>query len=155
MTGGTQRAVDTVLRVVLAAALAAILALAATGCLPTLTAESTAPPGRTARLDAVNGFWGVKGYRLEVSQGVVLAISCDYFGPCEKLAASSDDAGVAEVRPAALTALRPAFQANQQTAAAVVVVGKAPGATTIRVRTKDGGRDIRVTVVPPPTLAAR
>jgi len=117
VTGGTQRALDTALRVVLAAVLAAILALAATGCLPTLTAESTAPPGRTARLDAVNGFWGVKGYRLEVSQGVVLAISCDYFGPCEKLAASSDDAAVAEVRPAALTALRPAFQANQQTAA--------------------------------------
>jgi hypothetical protein len=32
----------------------------------------------------------------------------------------------------------------------VVIVGKAPGTTTIRLRSKDGGRDVVVTVVPPP-----
>ncbi|HEX3764803.1 MAG TPA: hypothetical protein VHW23_39175, partial [Kofleriaceae bacterium] len=48
------------------------VALAAAGCLPTLRAESTAPPGRAARLDAETGFWGITGYRMELSQGVAL-----------------------------------------------------------------------------------
>jgi hypothetical protein len=127
---------------------------AATGCLPTLAAESTAPPGRTARLNEETGFWGIKRYRLELSQGVALAISCNDQGPCETLTATSDDPAIAFVRAAALTALRPAgYSGNQQPAAAVVVVGKAPGATTIRLRSKAGGRDVRVTIVPPPAPA--
>jgi hypothetical protein len=136
---------------------ALVLAAAAfcAGCLPTLTAESTAPPGRTARLDAETGFWCcVKYYRLELSQGVALAVSCNAGGPCEKLTATSDDPAVAEVRAAALTALRPAgYMGNQQPTSAVVIVGKAPGATTIRVRSRDGDREVRVTVVSPPTRA--
>lgn len=128
---------------------------AAAGCLPTLAAESTAPPGRSARLDADTGFWGITNYRLELSQGVAIAISCRAEGPCEKLVATSDDPVIAEVRAAALTALRPAVYAtNQEPAAAVVVIGKAPGVTTIRLRSKHGGRDVRVTVVPPPAVAA-
>jgi hypothetical protein len=126
------------------------IALAAAGCLPTLRAESTAPPGRVARLDADTGFWGIKSYRLELTQGVALAVSCEQLGPCEQLAATSDNPAIAEVRPAALTALRPAGWTNQQPAAAVVIVGKAPGRTAIRVQSKDGGRQVRVTVVPPP-----
>ena len=49
---------------------AAVTALAAcaTGCLPTLAAESAAPPGRAARLDEDVTFWGTKHYRLELSQ---------------------------------------------------------------------------------------
>ncbi|HEX3763911.1 MAG TPA: hypothetical protein VHW23_34685, partial [Kofleriaceae bacterium] len=78
------------------------------------------------------------------------AVSCEQLGPCEHLTASSDNPAIAEVRPAALAALRPAAWANQQPAAAVVIVGKAPGKTAIRVDSKDGGRRIRVTVVPPP-----
>jgi hypothetical protein len=138
------------------ALLFATIAAFCAGCLPTLTAESTAPPGRTARLDAETGFWCcVKYYRLELSQGVAVAVSCNAGGPCEKLAASSDDPAVAEVRPAALTALRPAgTMGNQQPASAVVIVGKAPGATTIRVRSRDGDREVRVTVVSPPTPVA-
>lgn len=132
-------------------ALAAALAMTA-ACHPMLVAESPAPPGRSARLDAVNGFWGVKSYRLELSQGVALAVSCTYGGPCEKLVATSDDTVIAEVRAASLQALRPVgYTGNQQPAAAVVVVGKAPGTTTVRLRSKDGGRDLRVTVIPPPT----
>lgn len=126
------------------------LAAAGAGCLPTLRAESTAPPGRVARLDAETGFWGIKSYRLELSQGVALAVSCEQLGPCEQLAATSDNPAIAEVRPAALTALRPAGWTNQQPAAAVVIVGKAPGKTAVRVQSKEGGRQIRVTVVPPP-----
>lgn len=136
--------------ITLAAALATVAA-----CHPTLTAESPAPPGRSARLDAVNGFWGVQRYRLEISQGVALAVSCTYGGPCEKLVATSDDKAIAEVRAASFQALRPAgYTGNQQPAAAVVIVGKAPGTTTVRLRSKDGGRDVQVTVVPTPAPPA-
>jgi hypothetical protein len=134
---------------VAAVAVAALMTI--TACHPMLAAESPAPPGRSARLDAVSGFWGVTSYRLELSQGVALAVSCTYGGPCEKLVATSDDLAIAFVRAASLATLQPVgFAGNQQPAAAVVIVGKAPGTTTIRLRSKDGGRDVRVTVVPPP-----
>jgi hypothetical protein len=131
------------------ACIATVVALAAgTGCLPSLVAESPPPPGRSARLDVDTSFWGTRHYRLELSQGVAVAIRCEYGGPCEKLAASSDNPAVADVRPAALSALWPAgLSGNRQPAAAFVVVGRAPGSTTIRVRSKDGGRDLPVTVV--------
>lgn len=139
-----------------AVAIAIAAGTATTACHPMLVAESAAPPGRAARLDAVNGFWGVTGYRLELSQGIALAVSCTYGGPCEKLVATSEDPAIAVVRAASLATLRPVgFAANQQPAAAVVIVGKAPGTTTIRLRSKDGDRDVRVTVVPPPAPAAQ
>jgi len=141
---------------------ASIIALGAgAGCLPTLAAQSAAPPGRAARLDEDVTFWGTKRYRLELSQGVALAISCHDGGPCEKLVATSDNPAIAEVRAASLTALQPAgYHGNQQSASAVVVVGKAPGTTTIHLRSKTGGRDVPVAVVAPPiatttTAAAR
>jgi hypothetical protein len=128
-----------------------LIAIATTGCLPSLAAESSAPPGRAARLDVDTDFWGQKHYRLELSHGVALAISCEYGGPCEKLVATSDNPAVAEVRPASLTALRPAgYDGNRQPAAALVIVAKAPGATMIRVRSKAGGRDVPVMVVAAP-----
>lgn len=131
------------------AALLGMIALA--GCVPTLAAQSTAPPSRSARLDAIDGFWGPKGYRLELSQGVAIAVTCNKGGPCEKLRLSSDDPAIAEVRMASLSRLEPVGgSGNQQTAAALVVVGKAPGSTTIRVRSADGGQDIHVTIVPQP-----
>jgi hypothetical protein len=133
-------------RLALAAGLAAVAA-----CHPVLSAETPAPPGRSARLDAVDGFWSVQSYRLELSQGVAVAVSCSYGGPCEKLTAASDNAAIAEVRAAALQTLRPvALSTNQQPAAVVVIVGKAPGTTTIRLYSHDGNREIAVTVVPPP-----
>jgi DNA-binding NtrC family response regulator len=143
-------------------AVALVIAIAAgTGCLPSLVAESSPPPGRAARLDVDTGFWGWKHYRLELSHGVAVAIGCEHGGPCAGLVATSDNPAVAEVRAASLTALRPAgFEGNRQPAATLVIVGKAPGSTTIRVRTKDGGRDLPVTVVAAPgspvaTTAAR
>ena len=140
----------------LAGARVALAALAAgSGCLPSLAAQSAAPPGRAARLDEDITFWGTRHYRLELSQGVALAISCRDGGPCENLVASSDNPAIAEVRAASLAALRPAgYGGNQQSAAAVVVVGRAPGTTTIRVRSKTGGRDIPVVVIAPPTASS-
>jgi hypothetical protein len=128
---------------------AACLALAA-ACNPVLVAQSAAPPGRSARLDEVTGFWGIKSYRMELSQGVALALTCYRGGPCEQMSVVSDQPAIAEVRRASLGTLERSGIHNQATAAAVVVVGKSPGTTRIRVRSKGGHRDIAVTVIPPP-----
>jgi hypothetical protein len=136
----------------LAAAITGALAAGA-GCLPSLVAESSPPPGRSARLDVDTGFWGTKHYRLELSQGVAVAIRCEYGGPCEKLAASSENPAVAEVRLATLSALQPSGIDGRQPPSAIVIVGKAPGLTTVHVRSNDGGRDVPVMVLPPPGLA--
>jgi hypothetical protein len=123
------------------------------GCNPYLTAETVAPPGRAARLDEVTGFFGVtKSYRLEVSQGVALAFTCTYGGPCEHETAISDDPAIAEVRPASLASLRATGLTSTATAAASVVVGKSPGTTRIHIHAKEGDRDIAVTVVAPPHI---
>lgn len=131
---------------------ALLLLLALGACGPTLMVQSGPPPGRSARLDAVRGgFWNtIKSYRAEVSQGVALAVSCENGGPCEKLVVTSDDLTIAEVRPASLATLTPGFSVNQQPTSAFVVVGKAAGTTKVHVRSKDGGRDVLVTVVPQP-----
>ncbi|HWO18107.1 MAG TPA: hypothetical protein VNO30_05005 [Kofleriaceae bacterium] len=134
----------------LALALAAICAALAAGCNPVLVAQSAAPPGRAARLDEVTGFWGIQSYRLELSQGVAIALTCHRGGPCEQLSVVSDDPAVAEVRRASLGVLEKSGLYNQATSAAVVIVGRAPGATQLHVRSKEGGRDIAVRVIPPP-----
>jgi hypothetical protein len=123
------------------------------GCLPTLSAQSAAPPSRAARLDAITGFWGQpKAYRLELSQGVAIAMTCNKGGPCRNVRLASDDPSIAEVRMGALSKLEVvSYDGNQQTSSALVVVGKAPGSTTIRVRTAGGGQDIHVTIISPPT----
>ncbi len=120
-------------------------------CAPTLTAQSPAPPGRSARLDEVDGFWGVKSYRLELSEGVALAVSCYRGGPCAKLDVISDDPRIAEVHAASLGTLQPSGLAGQATTAAVVIVGKAPGTTKLHVRSEAGSREIAVTIVAPPS----
>lgn len=132
-----------------------LLLLAALGlaaCNPYLTQQSVAPPGRSARLDEVNGFWGLKHYRLEVSKGVALALTCYKGGPCEKLKVVSENPAIAEVRTASLAQLASSgySTANQQPAAAFVVIGKAPGTTRVHVTAKEGKRDVVVTVIAPP-----
>jgi hypothetical protein len=128
--------------------LAALVALS--GCLPTLSAQSAQPPGRTARLDEVHGFWGLKGYTMELSHGAAIAVACTRGGPCRDLAVASDDPSIAEVRRASLGTLERAGISNQATSTAVVVVGKAAGQTRIRVTTRDGGRVIPITVITQP-----
>jgi hypothetical protein len=128
----------------------AMLALAA--CDPHLYQQSVAPPGRSARLDEVTGFLGrLRHYRLEVSHGVALALTCSQAGPCEKLKVVSENPGIAEVRPASLQALEAiGLGRDQQPSAAFVVIGKAPGSTRLHVSAKEGSRDVVVTVIPPP-----
>ncbi|HEY5944676.1 MAG TPA: hypothetical protein VIV40_04265 [Kofleriaceae bacterium] len=128
----------------------ALLVLALAACNPYLTQQSVAPPGRTARLDPVNGFWGLKRYRLELSEGVALAVTCNQGAPCEHTNVISDDPAIAEVRPASLAALEPVGLDSTAPSSAFVVVGKAPGTTRLHVKTKDGKRDVVVTVIAPP-----
>lgn len=131
----------------------ALLFLALAACNPYLTAETVAPPGRAARLDEVTGFFGVtKSYRLEVTQGVALAFTCSYGGPCEHMTAVSDNPAIAEVRPASLASLRVSGLTSTATASASVVVGKTVGTTRVHVHSKEGDRDIAVTVVAPPHI---
>lgn len=132
-----------------------LLALAAlAACNPTLTVQSPQPPGRIARMDPVRGFWGLQRYRLELSRGVAIAITCDLGGPCERMQVVSDDPAIAEVRPASLGVLQQGGLYGEQTSAALVVVGKAPGATRVHVRTNGKHRDVVVTVVAPPDRTA-
>lgn len=126
-----------------------LLALALAACNPYLTQQSVAPPGRAARLDEVNGFWGLKHYKLELSEGVALALTCNQGGPCAKTRVISDDPVIAEVRPASLSALERGFTTNTPSSA-FVVVGKAPGTTKLHVTAKEGKREVIVTVVAPP-----
>lgn len=130
-----------------------VLALCLAACNPTLTAQSPSPPGRSARLDPVAGFWGVKSYRLELSQGVAIAMTCDRGSPCEHMQVTSDDPAIAEVRPASLGVLQQGMY-GAQTSAALVVIGKAPGTTTVRVRANEGSRLIAVHVIAPPAPRA-
>jgi hypothetical protein len=130
-----------------------LLALVLAACNPTLTAQSPSPPGRSARLDPVTGFWGVKGYRLELSQGVAIAMTCDRGAPCEHMHISSDDPAIAEVRPASLGLLQQSAW-GAQTSAALVVIGKAPGTTIVRVHAEQGSRLIAVRVVAAPTYGS-
>jgi hypothetical protein len=62
----------------------------------------------------------------------------------------SDDPAIAEVRPASLGVLQSAGYTRQQPAAAVVVIGKAPGKTRLHLAAAEGHRDIDVTVVATP-----
>lgn len=132
---------------------ALVLLAALAACDPHLTAQSPSPPGRTARLDPITGFWGVKSYRLELSQGVAIAMTCERGDACEHMQVTSDDPAIAEVRPASLGVLQ-AGVFGAQTAAALVVIGKAPGTTTVRVHARQGSRLVAVRVVAAPQYGA-
>ncbi|MDQ3364298.1 MAG: hypothetical protein M3680_02565 [Myxococcota bacterium] len=129
---------------------AVLLGLALAGCNPTLTAQSVAPPGRTARLEPVHGFWTVKAYELELSAGVASGVTCHEGGPCHDVAVTSDDPAIAEARPAAFGGLEPAGLGARAQATSLVIVGKTPGVTRMRLTSREGSRTIRVTVVAPP-----
>ena len=130
-----------------------LLLVALAACKPTLTVQSPAPPGRTARVDPVDGFWGTKYYRAELSQGIAVALTCNRGAPCEHMQVTSDDPAIAEVRPASLGVLERNAIYGEQTSAAFVIVGKAPGATKVRVSAEQGTRTVTVRVIPPPAPA--
>lgn len=135
-----------------------VLLLALTGlaaCNPYLTQQSIAPPGRQARLDEVRGFWGLQHYRLKLSEGVALALTCDRNGPCENVKAVSANPAIAEVRPASLSKLEPIgiTQQIQTPSAAFVIIGKSPGRTSVHLESREGARDVIVNVIASPSAA--
>lgn len=134
-----------------------LLALALAACNPYVYQQSVAPPGRSARLDRVDGFWGLKRYRLEVSQGVAVALTCQQGGTCEKVHVVSENPAIAEVRPASLSALESVgYGGPQQPSSAFVVLGRGAGVTKLHVTTANKGkRDIDVTVIAPPAQGAK
>ncbi len=121
------------------------------GCGPTLMAQSTAPAGRVARLDSVDGFWGLESYRMELSTGVAIALTCNRGGPCEHMDVRSDSTNV-EVRKASIGRLeRHAYSGNAIPASGFVLIGKQPGTAKVTVRTGKKSREVAVTVIAPPT----
>lgn len=127
-----------------------VLVMLASACGPTLVAQSAPPAGRVARLDPVNGFWGLKSYRLEVSTGVAIALACYRGAPCEHLDVKSDSPNV-EVRKASIGQLeRQAYTGNAQPTSGFVVIGKTPGPANLVVRGSGKTRSVAVTVVGPP-----
>lgn len=134
-----------------------VLPFALSACNPSLYVESPQPPGRSARVDEVSNFWSLQYYRMELSTGVAIALTCNSGSPCEHMKVSSDDPAIAEIRLASLGVLKPnLYNINhqQQTEAALVVVGKAPGKTTLRVTAEQGHREVVVTVIAPPMAVA-
>jgi hypothetical protein len=130
------------------------LALALGACKPTLTALSTAPPGRTGWLDT-------KHRHLTVSPGVAIAFTCEKMGgPCKDARATSDDPTIAAVVPAHLARLQARMEPGWAVATSMVpvtsfvVVARTPGETRIHVRSGDGDRDLKVTVLAPPRPVA-
>lgn len=119
-----------------------LLLLALAACDPTLYAASVPPPGAIGRLDS-DDRWA------ELTQGAALAFRCGDT-PCKRARAVSDDPSIAEVLPAALARLDLAGLDGFAPSSTFVLVGKRPGKTTIRVTSKDGDVNLRVTVLPPP-----
>lgn len=129
--------------------------VAASGCNLFLEPRSPAPPGRIARLDERQGFFDVS-YRVEISNGVALAIACRS-DPCADLRVTSDDAAIAEAREAVLGAVEHTpWGTTRQPPSALVVVGKMPGTTVVHVTSGKRHRDLPVHVVaaPAPAMAA-
>lgn len=140
-------------RSLIALALLALVALPA--CNPSLYQASAPPPARAARLDPVTNWLGVtKRYRLEVSEGVAVALRCEHGGPCEHMRVISENPAIAEVRMASLSQLQQTPYAmssyQQQPLSALVVVGKAAGSTKLHIKAKSGSREVTVTVIAAP-----
>jgi hypothetical protein len=135
--------------------LAIVVAVAVAGCNLSLYTRSLPPPGRTARLERVEGWWRLKYYRADISEGVALGIACEKSGPCQDMVVKSSDQSIVEVTPAAIARLEPVgISGDQRSAASFVLIGKKAGTAKVFVTSHDGGnRWIRVTVLPPPTPA--
>ena len=122
----------------------------ASACGPSLYSQSAPPPGRTAAFDDRDGH-----YDLDISQGVAIAISCDDSGPCRDVVVATEDAAIADVKGASFGNLeRNAYTMRTLTPAGIVIIGKSPGKTRVKVKTKGGDKTIHVHVLAPPLVGA-
>ena len=114
---------------------AVLLATLLAACGPSLYAQSSAPPGRTASFEDTDGH-----YDLDISQGIAIAISCDTWeGACKDVVVGTEDESIADVKAASLVGT-----------SSLVVVAKAPGMTRVKVSTSKGSKTIHVKVKAPP-----
>jgi hypothetical protein len=123
--------------------LAALAALAfASGCGPTLTLMTTAPPNRVVTVDRARD-------RLELSEGVAVAIDCYRWGaPCQDMRAVSSSPDVAGVYPAHMPRVVSTGYNGDTNTTTLALVGLKPGNTTLRVWSEGYTRDYAVTVLP-------
>jgi len=118
-----------------------VLGAVATGCNPSFTAITAAPPGKVASLND-------EDHEIVLSRGVAVAVECTYEGPCGNMSAVSTDAAIAEVHTAYLDSLEEyAGREGRQNRSAFVVSGRAPGSAAITVRSSDGDVVFAVTVL--------
>jgi hypothetical protein len=123
-----------------------IAALLLMGCQVRLSALTTPPPTRVADLnDGAETF--------VISRGAALAFECTYSdfwsgGPCTGATVRIDDERIARVYPAHVDRLVPGGFETMSTTQQVgfVVVGIAPGTTTLRVRVAEMDDEYEVTV---------
>lgn len=129
------------------ALLAALLALPSlAGCDPTFTALTAPPPTAVAEYDAAKA-------AVRLTQGIAFAIECTYQGyACASVKAQAVDPKIVHVLPAYLDLLAPAENTYNRKAnrSVLVLVGDAPGETTLTISSDQGDRDLAVTILAPP-----
>lgn len=130
----------------------------ASGCGPTLNAQTLPPPGRIASFAENDGH-----YDLDLSQGVAISINCYHGGACKDVVVATADEAIADVHGASIGAnalsvgivqSAPTMSYSTATTSGFVVVGKRPGKTKIKVKTADGSKTINVNVLAPPASGA-
>ncbi len=122
-------------------AASAALAFASSGCAPSLTLVSPAPPNRVIAVDRQND-------RLEISEGVAVAIECHGMnGPCKDMKAVSTSPEILGVYPAHIAKIAHTGVDADTNAANLAIVGMKPGRTTLRVWSDGYTREYVVTVL--------
>ena len=124
-------------------ALASVAVLAfASGCGPSLTLVTPAPPNRVIEVDREHD-------RIEISEGVAVAVECHRDGPCKDVRAVSTSPEIVGVYPAHIAAVRDRWgYASEANASSLALVGMKPGRTTIKVWAEGYTSEYSVVVLP-------
>jgi len=125
-----------------------VTALAAiVGCSPILSAASTAPPTRTARLEGRHPPFSRSKYFAHLSQGVAMAVTCERGAPCANVRMTIDDESVVKVVPAHLVRLHQSYMGiDRLPPSTFLLVGLTPGKTTVHLSSNHGRTTIEVDV---------
>lgn len=119
----------------------------ATGCGPTLFAVTPPPPTRTAYLESKLPLFSKRKHFAHVSTGVALGFQCVNGRPCRNVRATIDDPSVVKIVPAHLARLEVnPLTMDHTPATTLVLIGLAPGETTVRLDSSDGSTTLAVTV---------
>ncbi len=118
------------------------------GCNPTLYAVTPAPPSRVAELSSIQPLFSGRKHVAKLSVGVALAFNCVNGSPCKNVRTTIADPGIVQVIPAHLASLeRDPLHQDSRPPTTLLLVGLAPGETTVRLDSKQGSTTIRVSVL--------